>query len=217
MALRGTLGLLLVWLPFATVHAEGHQLVERWREAEFTPRKFSKVIVLAVTDDRQLRKTFENRFVSHLRGQQIECTTSYAIAPDLTGIDEAERRVIVDTVEAEKIDGVIAIRAVPLIGLDEQQWAEQWRERINRRQSLAETIEQSLPLAETKAKRYGIEVELWAVPDAGRVWAARTNPYTRDEMRKGAAEFVQFTLYALDIEDLMKRGAAAGEDSNAKP
>ena len=63
---------------------------------------------------------------------------------------------------------------------------------------------ESLPLPDGKSKQYGVEVALWDVTHARRVWAARTDSYTPKQMRKGAGEFVRFTMHALEIDDLMK-------------
>jgi hypothetical protein len=205
MRLRRTL---LLGVAVATLilgsGAKGHKLVDRWSAPDFEHRRFQKLIVLAITHDEDVRKVFENRFVSHLRGKRIEGVTSYSLVPDLAAVDEPQRRAVLQAIDQEQIDGVISVRAVPLKGRSEAEWGESWRREVAGSQTIRELVEQSLPLTETKSKKYGVEVSLWDAGDGGRIWAARTDTYTVEGMRKGAADFVQFTMYALEIDDLIK-------------
>jgi hypothetical protein len=126
------------------------------------------------------------------------------MASDLASIDESEREQIIKSIEEQEIDGAISVRVVPLKGLDEAQWAASWKQEVQSDETLRNLIEESLPLSGQKAGKYGVEVALWDAKSGNRIWGGRTNPYTREQMKKGAADFVQFVMYALEIEDLIK-------------
>jgi hypothetical protein len=195
--------MILVTVAIAT-GAKYHGFVERWKNPDYEHRRYQKVIVLGITGDSDVRRTFEDLFVTHLRGRQIECVTSYSLVPDLANVDEAERRVIVDAIEGQGFDGAISVRAVPLAGTTEEQWADEWSRQIESDRPLRELIEASLPLDAVKSKRYGLEVTLWSVAGGGRVWSARTDPYKLEQLRKQAPEIVRYTMHALEVADLMK-------------
>ena len=197
------LGLLAVIVALGT-GASKHRIEDRWTNPDIERREHKKLLVLAITDDREARGIFEDRFVSHLRGKRIECVTSRTMAPDLTSIDEVQREQIIKAIEEQGIDGAISVRAVPLKGQGEEEWAQAWKQEVRSGGTVRQLIEESLPLTGEKSKKYGIEVALWDAKTGNRIWGGRTNPYTRDQMKNGAADFVQFVMYALEIEDLIK-------------
>jgi len=184
--------------------AEQRKLAERWSEPGFEGQPFRKLLVIGITSDSQARRNFENLFVSHLRGKGIECVTSYSMVADLGKIDSAQRQEILHLIDEHRIDGAISVRAVPLAKLGETEWAAQWNRDLQGNQTLRQLIEQTLPVAGKKSRRYGVEVALWGAEDWRRVWAARTDPYTRDGMREGAADFVQSVMLALDADGLIR-------------
>jgi hypothetical protein len=197
------IGLLAVIVTLGT-GASKHRIEDRWTNPEVERREHKKLLVIAITDDRQARGIFEDRFVSHLRGKRIECVTSRTLAPDLTNIEETQREQIIKAIEEEGIDGAISVRAVPLKGLGEEEWAQAWKQEVRGGGTVRQLIEESLPPSEKKSKNYGVEVALWDAKTGARIWGGRTNPYTRDQMKNGAADFVQFVMYALELEDLIK-------------
>jgi len=199
-----------VWLALlATIVTVGtgaakHRLEDRWTNPEAERREHKKLLVIAITEDREARGIFEDRFVSHLRGKSIEGVTSRSMVPVLTDIDESQREQIIKSIEEQQIDGAISVRAVPLKGLGEEEWAEAWKQEVRGGGTLRELIDASLPLQTKKSSKYGVEVALWDTKTGALIWGGRTNPYTRDQMKKGAADFVQFVMFALEIEDLIK-------------
>ncbi len=50
---------------------------------------------------------------------------------------------------------------------------------------------------------YGVEVALWDTQARSRIWAARTNAYTRKQLKKAGGEFVQLVMGALKIAGLL--------------
>ena len=198
------LALLLTIVTLGT-GASKHKLEDRWTNPDYERREHKKLLVIAITEDREARAIFEDRFVSHLRGKSIQGVTSRTMASDLTAIDESQREQIIKSIEEQEIDGAISVRAVPLKGQSEEDWAEAWKQEVRSGETLRQLIDESLPLSDKKSSKYGVEVALWDTKTGGLIWGGRTNSYTTKQMKKGAADFVQFVMFALEIEDLLKR------------
>ena len=64
--------------PAALAGPKAHKLVDRWKDPDFERREFRKLIIVGITDDREVRRNFENKFVSHLRGRDIQGITSHS-------------------------------------------------------------------------------------------------------------------------------------------
>ena len=193
-----TLGLLG---PTALAGPKGHKLVDRWQDPGVERRQFQKLIIVAISDDREVRRNFENKFVSHLRGKGVQGITSHSLVPDLTNIEN--ERQIIDSIEEQNVDGAISIRVVRLDELDEKAWGEAWKAAMGPEDKLRTLIEESLPVERKKARKYGVEVALWDTRARSRIWAARTNAYTRKQLKNGGGEFVQFVMGALKIAGLL--------------
>ena len=185
--------------------APERKLVERWTNPDHEPRHYTKLLVVAITPNTEVRKNFENLFVSHLRGKGIEAVTSHSMVPDLGAVDAADLQEILGLIDERKIDGAISVRAVSLADKDaETAWADDWAGQVRSNQLLRQLVEQTLSAAGKKAKRYGLEVALWNAEDGRRVWGGRTDPYTVAEMKKGAAEFAQFVMHGLDLDGMIR-------------
>jgi hypothetical protein len=200
--LLASVAVLLVLGPGA---APERKLVERWTNPDHEPRHYEKLLVVAITPNTEVRKNFENLFVSHLRGKGIEAVTSHSMVPDLGAVDAADLQEILRLIDERRIDGAISVRAVPL-GKKESatQWADDWAAQVRSSELLRELVEKTLTAAGQKAKNYGLEVALWNAEDGRRVWGGRTDPYTVGEMRKGAAEFAQFVMHGLDLDGMIR-------------
>jgi len=204
MRQRRYLPVLLV-ATIALVGAGGFRvkLDDLWRDPTPGAREFEKLLVIAITEDRDVRRNFENRFVSHLRGLEIEGVTSRSMAPDLTRIEDEDD--IVERIRADGIDGAISVRAVSLGKNDPSyaEWVAAWRAANEQPGDLRELIDDSLPVAETGAKLYGIEIALWETGGWRRIWAGRSTGYKPKQLRKGAGDFVQYVMHVLKSENLL--------------
>ena len=176
-------------------------LVDRWTASELPPDPFTKILVVAITDDRVARGKFEDLFVSHLRGQGIEGVSSREIVPDLEQIDNADE--IVAWIEKNKVDGVISVRAVYLKEMGQKTWEQHWENWISGNQSLEGLIEDTLPLERPNGGKVGVEVALWDTDDDKRLWSARTEPVARKQLKKAPPAFVQSVMNALYNVDLL--------------
>jgi len=201
----------MVLFGLLAVEAAGkHSLVDSVKAEGVERREFLNLLVLAITDDREARRNFENKFVSHLRGRGTDGFTSHTLAADLGG--EGNEEAIIQMIHDEGVDGVISVRVVPFKGISEAEWGAAWSESMQTEGDLRKLIDDSLPVANVKAKKFGVEVALWETEGWTRIWGARTNPYTLKEMRKGSSEFVRFVMYEMERDGLLEP-ATRGEVS----
>lgn len=191
----------LVLLAAPAGAADKPRIEEQWTRPGWERRPFGKVVVLAITDDVQARKNLENKLVSHLRGRRVEAAVSYGVAPDLTALPS--RGQVSEFVAGEGIDAAIAIRLVPLEKKGTEAWIETWRETLESGSTLGDLIEQSLPLTDSHASRYGVEITLWDADKRVRLWSGRTAAHGIKQLRKGAADLVQLVIDALKRERLL--------------
>lgn len=178
-----------------------HFLADRWADPDYQSRRFQKLLIVAISDDVEARKQFENKFVSHLRGRGLEGVTSYSIVPDLT-VEQDEAQ-IVQAIDEQAVDAAISVRLVPLRDMTEDEWGTQWRAQVEAVGDLRELIDESLPVDPKKAKAYGVEVALWETERWSRIWAARSDTYKRKELSKEAGNFVQTTMQILWVDKLL--------------
>jgi hypothetical protein len=179
-----------------------YRLIDRWENPD-DHVLFTKFLVVGISEVKQARNQFENNFVSQLRGRDIPAVASYTIVPELVGIDDAEAHKILEILDEEKIDAVITVRAVPLEGLTEDEWVAGWKKELGSGGTIRELIEETLPLADEKVKRYGVELAVWDVKAGVRFWAGRTNVLKRRQLSKGVPEFVRGVINAMVMADIV--------------
>jgi len=194
MRLLATFVTLALILP-QTLGAGSHRLVTDWEDPTFVPRGFKKVFVIGITDQAGVRTQFENKFVSHLRGRQVDGVTSYSIVPQLDRVEDA--KAIVRALADQGVDGAITVRVVTLKDRTEEDWAKEWFEWVGSGSRIRGLIASTLPVPERDAKLYGVEVALWEGSDWSLVWAARSDVYKRKELEDAGGYFVQLTMAAL--------------------
>jgi hypothetical protein len=178
------------------------RLVDRWTDPGFEKKKFDKLAVIGIAADEEIRKRFEDKCVSHLRGRGIGGVTSYSLVPDLSSPGNANE--IMDRVMDQGIDGAITFRLVDLGGADEDEWAAAWRDAADDEQTLRTYVTNALPVVMgDKKTRYGVEVTLWQTPSRYRVWTGRTGTHTRKQLSKQAGAFVQLVMDKLKDDRLL--------------
>jgi len=138
-------------LTLLLLGAASPRIVDQRLDEDYGAGEFRKLIVVAITDDFQVRKNFENKFVSHLRGRGIGGVTSYSLVPDLTAEEDDEW--LIREIHEQGIDGAITVRLVALRDeMTEEAWIAAWTEADG---DLRELINESLPVSTVRAKRYG--------------------------------------------------------------
>ena len=75
---------LATWCILAFGASPVYELAERRTNSDARPRKLHKLIVIAISDDREVRNRFEDKFVTHLKGKGFDALISHELVPDLT-------------------------------------------------------------------------------------------------------------------------------------
>jgi hypothetical protein len=190
----------IVALAILAMAADAPTGFEKYRRAPGPHAKFTKLVVLGIAGDRELRHRFEDRFVSHLRGKDRAARTSYSLVDDLTR--PADREKLLSALKADGVDGVLTVRAVPLQGEADKSWPAAWDAWVEAPTTVRALVAASQ--AEPKgAKRYGVEVTLWELESGARPWAARTGVYERKKLREAAGDLMQETIALLREEKLL--------------
>ena len=174
---------------------EDHRLAQDWIDAEHEARRLHKLIIVCIAGLTEERKHFEDKFLTHLRGRNIDGVTSHSLVPYLDKVEN--RTALLVALEEEGIDGAITVRLVPLDDRSEEEWAEAWGKQAGSGIQIRDLIAETLPVPEKQARVYGVEVALWDATDWNMIWAARTDTYKRRELKNSAAPFVQRTMVAL--------------------
>lgn len=192
--------LLSVVVTTATVSGEVTLLIERWTPDSVETREYDTALVVGITKDLQARKRFENKLVSHLRGRDIRCTTSYSIVSDLA--DPGEPSAVVDELLAHEVDAVITVRLVPAEDAPEGGFEDLWDSGARDEIRIRPYIESALAGMNPEAKRYVVEIGLWDMTSRSRVWAARTDVYKLARLRKLSGRIMQDTIDGLKLDRL---------------
>lgn len=173
----------------------GYRLEARRSVDDAEPRRLEKVLIVAISDDREVRNRFEDKFVTHLGARGIEAVTSHSLVPSLTAIGDRDR--ILAALEREGVDGAVTVRAVGLDESGEEEWTAAWAKWVGEVSTVRELIERTLPVPPKKAKRYGVEFALWDTRPARLLWAARTGTCTRKQLQSGVADLLQLAIDGL--------------------
>lgn len=85
------------------------KIVNQWTEPDYIPRPFKKIVVLGVTKEATLRRSFEDEFVAQLRINGIEAVPSYQMMPEEGQAAEAR---LLKAVKQTGADAAIMTRLV---------------------------------------------------------------------------------------------------------
>ena len=176
-------------------------IVESWLSSSYKG-EFQNLIVIGISDDQEVRRHFENKFVSHLRGKGIDGVTSHSLVPDLQRIENRDQ--ILDRIKKKRIDGAISVRVVALEKGGDEAWHRAWAEGTERDDNLRMLIEETLPVEPSKARRFGLEIAVWETENRYRVWSGRSDGHKLKQLRKGAGDFIGYTVNALKDAGLLR-------------
>lgn len=155
----------------------------------------TKILIVAIADDPELRNRFEDKFATHLRGREIGAVASHSLVPSLADLGDRDK--LLAEIEKQGIEGVMTVRAVALDDVGEDAWVAAWKTWLAGESTVRQLIEQTLPLPPKRAKRYGIEFALWGGSPGRRLWAARTNTCSRSDLEEGVGELLQLAIDGL--------------------
>lgn len=198
LTLRVAILFILVVMAFGAVTGgnETPRIVEKMKVEGDIPR-FTKVLVLGITDDSAVRRGFEDRFVSILKGRRVDGLPSWKVSEGLGEAPDKEKILIALT--GSGIDAVLTVRPVPL-GKDdpEETWVSAWKAAWEKPMTIRQLIDETLPLPEMKkVKRSGVEITVWDVTTRGRFWTGRTGVHSPRQILEAVPDLVQQTIDAL--------------------
>ena len=101
LALAAALGL--------TACAASTQIVNQWVSPDYTSPRFRKIMVIGVSKQPSIRRTFEDEFVTKLKAAGVEAVPSYLYIPEDGQVDESRLQAAVKQAGA---DAVIITRLV---------------------------------------------------------------------------------------------------------
>lgn len=179
----------------AWAESRGYTLADSRIETGASARRLEKVLVIGISDDREVRNRFEDKFVSHLRGKGIMATASHTLVPDLA--KPGDRDELLAALAEEKLDGAVTVRTVPLDKIGEAEWAAAWSAWADAPSTVADLVRKTIPVGKKRAKRYGIEFALWDLSSRQPVWAARTGAQSLREIQSGVGDLLQLAIAAL--------------------
>jgi hypothetical protein len=200
MRFKGPALVVVVLLAAASLGADSLlRLADRRVDDTAAGVRLTNVLVVGISDDRDVRNRFEDRFVSNLRGRGVMASASHSIVPDLTDLEDRDR--ILEAIHAEGVDAVLTVRAIAIERHGESDWVAAWNAWAAAAATPRELIEASLPVSASKSKKLGIEFGLWDLRGPRRLWAARSDVVTRKQLDRGSED-----LLLAAIGDLKDRG-----------
>ena len=101
LAIAGALGL--------TACAASTKIVNQWVSPDYTSPRFRKIMVIGVSKQPSIRRTFEDQFVKQLKATGVEAVPSYLYIPEDGQVDEGRLQAAVKQANA---DAVIITRLV---------------------------------------------------------------------------------------------------------
>jgi hypothetical protein len=196
--------LLLAWAALAPAAVGDEQgLADRWMDPAAARIGLHKILIVGIAKDPKARRKFEDRFVTVLRTHNTEGVTSYSIVPDLQA--PGDPQVVMKTLFAQRVDGVITVRLKPVDAKSEEAWATGWRAAQQEPLRARAYVEASLREINPEADDFAAEVTLWAMGsvDTGRrIWAGRFPRQSINFLRKHVNEMVQLVVDEMQYKDL---------------
>lgn len=92
-----------------TACAASTKIVNQWTSPDYTSPRFKKIMVIGVSKQASIRRTFEDEFVTQLKAAGVEAVPSYLYIPEDDQVDESHLQAAVKQAGA---DAVIITRLV---------------------------------------------------------------------------------------------------------
>lgn len=190
-----------LWMAIATLIAAcaSTTLVNQWRADDYRGGPFKNVLVIGISDQEGLRRTFEDVFTNRLRERGIDATAGYRLLPS-TG--KADERTLLEAVRDSGADGVLMSRVVDVdtrthyapaylwptfgfYGYYETAWAYYEPPRLER------------------YKIVTLETNLWDMESKSLVWSGTTRTFQPGDVGKEVMEFAGVIIGALERNSLV--------------
>jgi len=183
------------------------RLVNVWKDAQYSGPPFAKIMVIGVTKQAGIRRTFEDIFAEQLRAHHVEALQSYTLIPE---DGEVSQQRLVQAVGQAGADGVLITRLV----------------RVNRETQIYPGTYAGPPFMgfygfyssawvgfydPPQVYTYDIVTSETSLVDAKVdrvVWSGTTETFAPREVRKDTQEFASLIIKALADQGLIPKDAA---------
>ncbi|MEN8243788.1 MAG: hypothetical protein ABFS43_02670 [Thermodesulfobacteriota bacterium] len=105
-AIRVTRLVYLVYIAFLIIACSGTEIIEKQIDDTYTGKPVSNILIIAITGNEHNRKSFENKFVTHLHSIGVGAVSSEEVIPMPPDL-EMGRETILETVNQYENDAVI--------------------------------------------------------------------------------------------------------------
>jgi len=110
MLLRSSSRILVaVALILGAAGCSSTRLVNHWENPQYAPARFNRVMVVGVSRQASVRRTFEDAFVARLKAEGVDAVPSYVLAPEDGQVDETRLQ---QAIRQANADGVLMTRLV---------------------------------------------------------------------------------------------------------
>lgn len=99
----------LLGVLLAVAGCASTRIVNEWVSPQYAAHRFERILVIGVSKQAGVRRSFEDALVARLREEGVEAEPSYRWIPKDGPVDEAQLR---DAVAQSKADGVLMTRLV---------------------------------------------------------------------------------------------------------
>ncbi len=100
---------ILAFVPSLFAGCASTKIVNEWREPDYIAPRFKKVVVLGISKEAALRRSFEDEFVAQLRAANIQAVPSYQFLPEEGQVPESR---LLKAVKQSGADAAIMTRLV---------------------------------------------------------------------------------------------------------
>jgi hypothetical protein len=101
--------LLLVLVVLCASGCASTQIINAWQDPKFSGPPLKRVMVIGVTRQAGIRRTFEDQFVSQLRAKGVDGVASYTLIPE---DGEVPKERLAQAVRESEVEGVLITRLV---------------------------------------------------------------------------------------------------------
>jgi hypothetical protein len=102
----------LLTVVLAAAGCASTRVINTWQEPKFSGPKVTSVMVIDVTAEAGIRRTFEDEFVRQLNAKGVRAVASYTLIPDN---GEVPKDQLADAVKRADVQGVIVTRVVKVM------------------------------------------------------------------------------------------------------
>ena len=199
-----------LWMAVATLLASctSNPLVNQWREEDAGGTPYYKLLLIGISDQEGMRRTFEDVFTQRLQERGVDTTQGYRLLPTT---EEQDQRKLLEAVADSGVDAVLMSRVVKVdnrsyyipgyypwptfgfYGYYSPVWVYYEPPRVEHYQVVT------------------LETNLWDLRDRSLVWSGTTRTFNPGEARKEAAKLADVIIGVLEKEVLIPSPAPKKE------